>query len=45
MDAEVLFTITNEQLDTGLRGFPIGTVTTSTVNPEKGLYYRGMPVS
>jgi len=45
MDAEVLFTITKEQLDTGLRGFPVGTVTTSTVNPEKGLYYRGRPVS
>ncbi len=45
MDSEILFTITNEQLDTGLRGFPIGTVNTSTVNPEKGLYYRGIPVS
>jgi citrate synthase len=45
MDSEVLFTITRENLDTGLRGYPIGIVTTSTVDPENGLYYRGIPVS
>ena len=45
MSDEVLFSITKDQLDTGLRGYPVGTCTTSTVNPEKGLYYRGMPVS
>lgn len=42
---EVLFEITKEQLETGLRGFPIGYCTTSTVNPTKGLYYGDKPVN
>lgn len=42
---EVLFEITKDNLETGLRGYPIGYCTTSTVDPEKGLYYSGMPVS
>lgn len=36
---EVLFEITKDQLETGMRGFPIGYCTTSTVNPTKGLFY------
>lgn len=42
---EVLFTITDENLETGLRGYPVGYCTTSTVDPYKGLYYAGLPVS
>lgn len=38
------FIITEEKLDTGLRGFPIGYCTTSQVIPDKGLYYMGKPV-
>ncbi len=42
---EVLFEITDENLETGLRGYPVGYCTTSTVDPQKGLYYMGHPVS
>lgn len=42
---EVLFEITQAHLNTGLRGFPVGTVRTSFVSPDKGLHYVGYPVS
>lgn len=42
--SEVLFTITKEDLETGMRGFPVGYCTTSTVDPQKGLFYSGKPV-
>lgn len=45
MDGEVLFQITKDKLDTGLRGFPVGYCTTSHVDPKKGLFYIGKPVS
>lgn len=41
---EVLFTITREHLETGLRGFPIGYCSTSNVDPVRGLFYMGQPV-
>lgn len=41
----VLFEIREENLDTGMRGFPVGYCTTSDVDPYKGLYYTGSPVS
>ena len=37
--SEILFEITKDQLDTGLRGFPVGYCSTSSVNPTKGLIY------
>lgn len=37
--------ITDAMLDTGLRGFPVGTCTTSFVGPHKGLHYRGYPIA
>lgn len=40
-----LFEVTEEQLETGLRGIPVGYCTTSKVDPEKGLFYRGYPVA
>ncbi len=43
--SEVLFEITKENLETGLRGYPVGYCTTSYVDPEKGLYYVGTRVS
>ncbi len=43
--SEVLFEITKDNLETGLRGYPVGYCTTSTVDPMKGLYYVGHPVS
>jgi len=42
--AEVLFEITKENLETGLRGVPVGYCPTSTVNPTKGLFYGNLPV-
>ena len=41
---DVLFEIKKEHLETGLRGFPIGYCTTSTVDPTKGLFYAGHAV-
>lgn len=42
--SEVLFEITKDNLETGLRGYPVGYCTTSTVDPTKGLFYCGQPV-
>ncbi len=42
---EVLFTITRDHLDTGLRGFPVGTCPISDVDPIKGLSYGGIPIA
>lgn len=43
--SDVLFEITKDQLETGMRGYPVGYCTTSSVDPEKGLFYVGRPVS
>jgi citrate synthase len=43
--ADVLFQVTQEQLETGLRGYPCGYCTTSYVDPQKGLFYIGKPLS
>lgn len=42
---EVLLAITKENLETGMRGYPVGYCTTSSVDPMKGLFYVGKPVS
>ncbi|MFZ5479306.1 MAG: citrate (Si)-synthase [Myxococcota bacterium] len=42
---KVLFEITEDLLDTGLRGFPVSTVYTSEVNPAEGLHYVGYPIA
>jgi citrate synthase len=44
MGEEILFQITKENLETGLRGIPVGYCTTSTVHPEKGLFYVDYPI-
>lgn len=44
MTTEVLFSITRDHLETGMRGFPVGYCTTSFVDPQKGLYYIDKPV-
>ena len=41
---EVLFEVTEDHLDTGLRGIPVGTCRTSFVDPKKGVHYCGYPV-
>ena len=45
MEGDVLFQITKDQLETGMRGYPVGYCTTSFVDPIKGLFYRGKPIS
>lgn len=41
----VLFEVTKDHLETGLRGYPVGYCVTSHVDPQKGLSYIGRPVS
>jgi citrate synthase len=41
----ILFTITEQHLNTGLRGFPVGRVRTSRVDPHEGVSYVGYPVA
>ncbi|MCY3919127.1 MAG: citrate synthase, partial [Chloroflexi bacterium] len=41
----VEFTIGNAQLDSGLRGFPVGTCWTSQVDPQIGVTYVGYPIA
>lgn len=43
--SEPLFEITKDNLETGLRGYPVGYCTTSFVDPQKGLFYVGRPLS
>ena len=45
MSEEVLFEITKENLETGLRGYPVGYCNTSYVDPVKGLFYVGKPIA
>lgn len=45
VNTKVLFEITEAQLETGMRGFPVGYCTTSTVDPQRGLFYQEKPVS
>ena len=42
---DVLFSITQSHLNTGLRGFPVGTCRTSKVDPIAGVSYVGYPVA
>jgi citrate synthase len=44
MDKEVLFEVTKENLETGMRGYPVGYCVTSSVDPIKGLFYMGKPI-
>lgn len=43
--SEILFEITKDNLETGLRGVPVGYCPTSFVNPQKGLHYVDHPLS
>jgi citrate synthase len=45
MRSGILFEITNDSLETGLRGVPVGYCTTSHVDPLKGLTYVGRPIA
>jgi citrate synthase len=45
MQKEVLFEITKDHLETGMRGYPVGYCTTSNVDEKIGLKYVNHPVS
>lgn len=45
MSDEILFEITKDKLETGMRGFPVGYCTTSHVDPVNGLFYIGTPIA
>lgn len=45
MEDGVLFEVTKENLETGLRGYPVGYCNTSYVDPIKGLFYVGKPIA
>ncbi len=42
---KVLFEVTEKHLNTGLRGFPVGTVRTSRVDAIEGVSYVGYPIA
>ena len=44
-DSPVLFEVREANLDTGLRGYPVGTCRTSSVDPQTGLHYVGYPLT
>ena len=44
-DDKSLFEITSSNLNSGLRGIPVGTCQTSFVTPEEGVHYCGYPIS
>ena len=43
-DEETIFSISEGNLDSGLRGIPVGTCKTSYVDPIEGVHYVGYPV-
>ena len=43
--SEVLFQITRKHLNSGLRGYPVGTCWTSRVDPNEGVSYVGYPIA
>ena len=44
-DNKVLLEVTENHLNTGLRGVPVGTCRTSFVTPTEGVHYCGYPIS
>ena len=44
-DSEIDFQVTDAQLNTGLRGYPVGHVWTSYVDPQIGVSYVGYPIA
>jgi citrate synthase len=42
---EPIMTITTAHLNTGLRGYPVGTCRTSRVSPDEGVSYVGYPIA
>lgn len=45
MISTTLFEVKEENLETGLRGYPVGYCTTSAVDPVKGIFYRNQSIA
>jgi len=45
VDKKVLLEVTENHLNTGLRGVPVGTCRTSFVTPAEGVHYCGYPIT
>jgi citrate synthase len=45
MSSDILFEVTKDNLESGLRGVPVGYCVTSSVDPQKGLHYVGKPLT
>ena len=43
-EGEPIFQIRSQNIDSGLRGVPVGTCQTSFVDPMEGVHYVGYPV-
>lgn len=43
--SDVIFEVTQDHLNTGLRGYPVGYCPTSFVDPQNGLFYIDKPIS
>ena len=44
-DDETLFELTSANINSGLRGVPVGTCLTSFVTPNEGVHYCGYPIA
>jgi citrate synthase len=44
-EAKHLLDLTEEHLDIGMRGVPVGTCRTSYVTPGEGVHYCGYPIA
>lgn len=42
---ETIFEVTKDHLETGMRGIPVGYCPTSSVDPQKGLFYGPVPLA
>lgn len=44
-DKDILLEVTEDHLNTGMRGVPVGTCRTSFVTPTEGVHYCGYPIT
>lgn len=44
MSDEIIFEVTKDHLETGLRNIPVGYSASSYIDPKKGLFYSGHPL-
>ena len=45
MEKDVIFEVTKDHLETGMRNIPVGYCATSFIDAKKGLFYVGRPLA